>query len=372
MRSGVRLAPPLRVQRQNGSGSPTCGRLPPPFVARRVAPYLRDMRFESKVVSVSWIPSEAVKGMGKAAFESGVTHYDLPLPDVIEDLDSLRDNDRFRFANELSAWIDVDDGRIVGAGYTGGGLMGSTTLRLGPASMVFQAVGLPDIQRDPQMSATSVRFVQTAGGRAGIPAPRRVRRKPFVQLKPPLVWTTLALTINVDGSSTYEVVGASRFPRHWIYDQRSKLAAKVGLADFKDWYRNAFGKHSPWGDEDSPALVTAAETALERALSTTIMRGGAKPEIREVSAGTELVTEGDKGDEVFLLLDGVLRAEKGGERLVEYGPGALLGERAVLEGGRRTATLVAVTPCRVAAARSDQLDRDALLEVSQGHRHEEK
>ena len=52
---------------------------------------------------------------------------------------------------------------------------------------------------------------------------------------------------------------------------------------------------------------------------------------------------------MFLLLDGVLRVEEDGERLAEYGPGALLGERAHLEGGARTSTLVAVTPCRVAA-----------------------
>ena len=43
-------------------------------------------RIESSVTSVSWIPSEAVAGLPRMVFDSGVTHYDAALPDVIEDL----------------------------------------------------------------------------------------------------------------------------------------------------------------------------------------------------------------------------------------------------------------------------------------------
>lgn len=71
---------------------------------------------------------------------------------------------------------------------------------------------------------------------------------------------------------------------------------------------------------------------------------------------------------VYLLLDGVLRVEEDGRRLAEYGPGALLGERAHLESGGRTSTLVAVTSCRVAAVEAAELDRGALQELSQDHR----
>ena len=52
------------------------------------------MRLESSVTSLSWIPSEAVAGVNKPMFEMGVAHYDDPPPDVIEDLDALRDSDR--------------------------------------------------------------------------------------------------------------------------------------------------------------------------------------------------------------------------------------------------------------------------------------
>jgi hypothetical protein len=329
------------------------------------------MRIESSVTSISWIPSEAVTGLTKMPFEVGFTHYDNPPPDVVDDVEGLGASDGFRFANQLGGWIDVKDGEIVDSGYTGGGVMGSTTVKLGKQA-TFAAVGFPDIQREPEVSVSSVRFVQTAGGRPAIPAPRRVNHPPFVQLKGPTVWTTLALTISVDGSSRFEMTGASNFPRHWVYDESGKLAQKAGLTDFKEWYRHAFGKHTPWGDEDSKVLVTTVETALERELSAHIMRKGAKPKIKKLRKGKTLTEQGAPGDEVFLLLDGVLSVEVDGEPLTELGPGAVLGERAVLEGGTRTATLRALTKGKVAVATADQLDRDALAELSTGHRREEQ
>ena len=41
------------------------------------------MRIESSITSVSWIPSEAVTGVTKGAFETGFTHYDAAPPDDI-------------------------------------------------------------------------------------------------------------------------------------------------------------------------------------------------------------------------------------------------------------------------------------------------
>ena len=295
------------------------------------------MRIESSVTSLSWIPSEAVTGMTRLPFEMGVAHYDAPPPDRLDDLEALRLADRFRFANDLRAWIEVEDGRIVRWGQEGRGHIGSTTVRMGPRAVTFQAVAFPDIRPEPEVSDAAVRFVQTAGGRTGVPAPRTVRRPPFVQVAAPLAWSTLALTIRADGTSEWEVPGASPFPRHWIYDHTGALAAKTGMIDFEQWYRTAFGKHSPWGDEDSPALVTVAETALERELSKRIMRAGARPEILGLEAGELLVRQGDPGEAIFLLLDGVLDVEVDGAKLAEVGPGAILGERAVLEGGRRPA-----------------------------------
>ncbi len=329
------------------------------------------MRIESSVTSLSWIPSEAIKGMTKLPFDMGVAHYDEVPPEVIEDLDALRQADRFRFANELRGWVEVEDGKIVGHGQSGGGHIGATTMKLGSRAATFQAVPYPDIRPEAEVGDTWVRFTQTAGGRTGVPAPRTVRKPPFVQITAPTAWSTLALTIHADGRTEHEVLGASPFPRHWVYDHDGKLAQKSGKIDFKSWYKEAFGKHSPWGDEESPALVTEVESALERQLSSQIMKGGAKPKIRKVKEGKALVEQGAEGDELYLLLDGVLSVEVNGEPLADLGPGALLGERAILEGGTRTATLKAVTNCKVAVASAADIDPAALAEVSERHRREE-
>ena len=66
------------------------------------------MRHESQVTSLSWIPSEAVTGGSRMAFDAGFTHYDEPPPGELGDLERLRATDRFRFVNVLRAWIDVD------------------------------------------------------------------------------------------------------------------------------------------------------------------------------------------------------------------------------------------------------------------------
>jgi len=332
------------------------------------------MRIWSSVISITWIPSECVEGSLKLPFEMGVAHYDPPppdaLPDVSENLNALREADRFRFANELRAWIEVEDGKITGHGQVGKGHIGSTTLRLGPKSMTLAGTALPDRQ-SAVASEKSVRFTQTAGGRTAAPAPRKVKYAPYVQITAPLAWTTLTLTIHADGRSEHEVTGASPFPRHWIYDKDGKLTHKTGMVNFKTWYQRAFGAHTPWGDEDSPALVTEVESALERELSQHIMRGGKEPEVRRIGEGGKLAEEGEPGIELYLLLDGVLSVEVGGKLLTNLGPGAVLGERALLEGGKRTATLRAVTPVRVAAVSGDAVNPEFLGELAAMHRREE-
>lgn len=328
------------------------------------------MRIESSVTSISWIPSEAIRGLMKLPMDMGIGHYDAPLPDVIDDLESLRAKDAFRFANELRGWIEVKDGQIVGFGQAGKGHIGVTDIRLGPAGVSVAAVAFPEIRPEPQVGKSWVRFVQTAGGRTGVPMPRKVRRKPFVQITAPIAWTTLVLTINADGTWWHKLSGASQFPRHWVYDAEGKLVEKSATVDFKSWAQNAFGQRTPWGSHDSSAVVHAAESALERELSKEIMKKGAKPRHRKVRKGRTLVNQGEPGDEMFLLLDGVLAVEVDGRIVTEVGPGAVLGERAILESKKRTATLRAVTDSRVAIASGDQIDREALVELSRGRRRE--
>ncbi len=331
------------------------------------------MRIESSITSISWIPSEAIPGLVKLPFQLGPFHYDEApgdrLPASIPDLAA---SGEIRFANDLRAWIEVENGKIIDGGHAGQGWIGVTRVAFGPRKLNFPAIALPDIRPEAVRTGDAIKFMQTTGGRVAFPLPRKVARPPFVQITPPLVWTTLSLTLHADGRVEREVAGASPFPRHWIYDDQGALIKKSGITDFKTWSAEIFGAKTPWGSEDSPAIVTEVESALERELSKTIMRGGAKPKIRKIEAGKNLVEQGERGDELFLLLDGVLAVEVDGKSLAEIGPGAILGERALLEGGTRTATLRAVTSARVAVATADQVAPEALAEVAKGHRREDQ
>jgi hypothetical protein len=233
-------------------------------------------------------------------------------------------------------------------------------VRLGPEAIRFAAVHLPDIQKDPEVGPTSVRFVQTVGGRMGIPTPRPVKRRPWVQFWPSIAWSTLELTINADGTSSRGLAGASPFPRHWVYDDSGALIEKSAVIDFKSWADHCFGDGTPWGSYDSERLVTAAESALERELSATILRGGSKPKTRTVDAGDTLTIQGEAATDIYVVMDGMFAVEIDGEGVAEIGPGAVVGERAALEGGVRTATLRATTRARVATITPEQLNPETL------------
>ena len=323
------------------------------------------MRYESSVTAISWIPSEAIQGMPKLPFELGIGHYDEPPPDRLEegDLERLRDEDRFREANQLKAWIEVEDGTIVAHGQEGAGLVGSTTFRLG-LKLVVPGVAFDVLRPDPDVRDNSVRFAQTVGGRAGFPAPRRVSGKPFFRVHSATAWTTLGLTIGLDGTAVPELVGASAFPRHWVYDHEGNLVKKSGTVDFKAWYREAHGERTPWGDEESEAFVAAAESALEREISRELMAGKMIPERRMLNPDDTLVEQGAPGDELYLVLDGILGVVIDGEEVAEIGPGAIVGEKALLEGGTRTATLSARTRSRIAVIPGELIDKQELEELA--------
>jgi hypothetical protein len=334
------------------------------------------MRVEATAVTMSWIPSDSLKGALKAGMDLRLSHWDAPLPDRVkgvEEVHELGKYDKFRFANVLSVWADVEDGHIVDAGHddASGLVMGSTTVKIGRIGATFRAASMPVLQREPERADGAVTFRQTVGGRTGVPLPRPVPHPPYVRWQAPLVWTTLAVTLRADGSSDVELTGASAFPRHWVYGPDGRIVLKSGLADQGGWMAHSFGVRTPWADHDREALVVAVESELERQLSKDIMQGNARPTIRSVAKDAQLTRQGDPGDELYLVLDGVLSVDVDGRVLAQVGPGAVLGERALLEGGRRTSTLTAVTPVRVAVAEKSQLDLERLKELSGGHRREE-
>jgi hypothetical protein len=331
------------------------------------------VRIQSSVTAISWIPSEAVEGLAKVPFTFGVAHYDDAPPDRLVDIDLMHRADLFREANELRAWIDVENGKIVDHGHEGRGRIGVTRLKIGPKQISVPAVALPTLQ-GVDFGDGCIRFTQTAGGRTGAPAPRTVRGRPYFQWHSAIAWTTLALTLHADGSSQYELLGASSFPRHWVYDADGKLVQKSGIVDFDKWYREAHVENTPWGSEDSPAVVTAAESEFERELSAELMSVEPPPRPVQIDPGEVVFREGDSVDingeaTIYLVLDGILEANVGGETVGDVGPGAIVGEHGALE-GTRTATLTAKTKTKLVEFAAAALDRAALETVGTGHRRE--
>jgi CRP-like cAMP-binding protein len=60
-----------------------------------------------------------------------------------------------------------------------------------------------------------------------------------------------------------------------------------------------------------------------------------------ISEGRTLVTTGDRGSEVLIVLSGTATCLVGGVERARFGPGDFFGEVATLDGGPRTATVVA-------------------------------
>jgi CRP-like cAMP-binding protein len=157
------------------------------------------------------------------------------------------------------------------------------------------------------------------------------------------------------------MTGASVIPRHWVYNEEQRLVEKSAIMDFADWYGSP-EEGTPWAGPDSPVTVVDVESDCERRLSQLIMKDR-HVERRSLREGDILVSQGQHGTEIFLLLDGLLVVEIDGAEVAEVGPGAIVGEQAALGSGLRMATLRAATNARVAVIPSDNLDyadREAL------------
>lgn len=329
------------------------------------------MRYEATVTSLGWIPSEAIRGMMRLPIDIGLGHYDPPPPDYVDDevLAQLVADDAIRFANRLSAWVEVEGGEIIDSGYTGKGIVGSTTAGLGPLKVTFPGVAYPVLQQPPVVADGRARFTQTAGGRTGAPLPRRIDRPPFVRISGPTAWSTLTLEITADGTSSFELSGASPFPRQWIYDDNGDLAMKTATTHWKTWTRIHDHARSPWHGVEHTPLVAEVTSPTEREYSKDLMQS--KPKFRNVEVGGTITIQGEPGDELYLVIDGVFDVDVDGKTVAEVGPGAIVGERAILEGGVRSATVRARTAARVAVQRAITADAATLAAIASGHREEE-
>lgn len=75
-----------------------------------------------------------------------------------------------------------------------------------------------------------------------------------------------------------------------------------------------------------------------------------------VDAGSTIIEEGAVEDHLFVVVAGRVRVHRGGTTLVELGPGAIVGELAVLVPEPRSATVTALEPTHLLTVRKPVLD----------------
>ncbi|MGH7385155.1 MAG: cyclic nucleotide-binding domain-containing protein, partial [Candidatus Rokuibacteriota bacterium] len=102
------------------------------------------------------------------------------------------------------------------------------------------------------------------------------------------------------------------------------------------------------GANQDDKIERLKEVPLFEGCSQRQLRSVAKiARVFDVAAGTVLTRAGEPGDEFFLLVDGTARVEVSAEKRVLLRPGEFFGEMSLLDGGPRSATVVADTPVRL-------------------------
>ena len=71
------------------------------------------------------------------------------------------------------------------------------------------------------------------------------------------------------------------------------------------------------------------------------------PDALTVDAGEALFREGEAGDVMFAIVEGSVEVSRGGQMIEKVGPGAILGELALIDASPRSATATATEPSRV-------------------------
>ena len=215
---------------------------------------------------------------------------------------------------ERAPRLDRGQGRpIVDQGSEGRGLLGVTRMRLGGPGWPSRRCGLP---AHPARAGGRRRLGSVRADRRRQDGPARAAARAGQAVLPADVGLCVDDARSCSSMPTGApgpLVGASPFPRHWVYDDEGQLVEKSGTIDFETWYRESYGENTPWGGEDSPAFVTAVETQLEREVTESVMQLDAKPRRRRLAPGRDAGRAGRRGRRVFVLLDGVLQVEVDGD-----------------------------------------------------------
>jgi CRP/FNR family cyclic AMP-dependent transcriptional regulator len=106
----------------------------------------------------------------------------------------------------------------------------------------------------------------------------------------------------------------------------------------------------------TPGTLRPMADHLEQLASVSLFVGADRKELLEISKATTemsvdegqvLTREGEPGREAFIVVEGEALVTVDGAEVARLGPGACIGEIALLDGGLRSATVTAATPMTV-------------------------
>jgi CRP-like cAMP-binding protein len=117
--------------------------------------------------------------------------------------------------------------------------------------------------------------------------------------------------------------------------------------------------YSPRGEPQGPGFYrgrVSQDDRIERLEEVALLAGCSRRQLRaiarisevvEVPLDTVLARRGQPGEEFFLILDGSARVDVSPRKRARLGPGQYFGEMSLLDGGPRSASVVAATPLRL-------------------------
>jgi CRP/FNR family transcriptional regulator, cyclic AMP receptor protein len=127
----------------------------------------------------------------------------------------------------------------------------------------------------------------------------------------------------------------------------------------------------PYGDKGTPphglfGFRISQDDKIDRLREVSLLEGCTRrqlrdvariAEVREVAPGAVLTRKGERGDEFFLIVDGRARVVINSRKHGRLGPGDFFGEMSLLDGGPRSATVMAETAMRLLVIRRTDFAR---------------
>lgn len=122
-----------------------------------------------------------------------------------------------------------------------------------------------------------------------------------------------------------------------------------------DMWRRESGRRAPARQPEQPLKRTKRQTATALA-GVPMFSDLSKKDLERLAADTDelafgprepVVREGERGETLFVVLEGEGRVVRGGKKVGTVLPGDFFGELAAIDGAPRSASVVAVTPLRV-------------------------